>query len=93
MRSEKIERTELNRLQLLEEFHVAPNDTWFGQTMVAAIRACSLATVERDRWAGIGVPFVKCGRSVRYRKIDILNWLAKHVSAQSTTEHQQKGGK
>lgn len=93
MGSEKIACTKFNRLQLLGEFYVAPNDTWFGQTMVAAIRDCSLATVERDRWAGTGVPFVKCGRSVRYRKIDILNWLDKHTSAQSTTEHQQKGGK
>lgn len=79
-----------NRLSLLAEFNAAPNDTWFGQATVAAVRQCSIATIERDRWAGKGVPFVKCGRSVRYRKIDIIHWLAKHIPIQSTTEYQKE---
>ncbi len=85
----EIKHQKSNRLSLLEEFSIAPDTTWFRQTTVAAVRGCSLATVERDRWAGIGVPFVKCGRSVRYRKGDILLWLAKHIPVQSTTQYQQ----
>lgn len=78
----------INRLNLLEEFSLAPDSAWFGQLTVAAVRHCSESTIERDRWSGGGVPFVKCGRSVRYRKTDILQWLAKHKPVQSTTEAQ-----
>jgi hypothetical protein len=81
-----------NRLPLLEEFKAAPDTAWFGQVTVAAVRDCSEATIERDRWAGNGVPFVKCGRSVRYRKADILEWLSKYRPIQSTTEAQQQEG-
>ena len=77
-----------NRLSLLEEFNAAPDTAWFGQATIAAVRRCSESTIERDRWSGGGVPFVKCGRSVRYRKGDILRWLAKHKPFKSTTEAQ-----
>lgn len=81
-------KTETSRLNLIAEFEAAPDTTWFNQEMVAAIRACSLATIERDRWAGTGIPFVKMGRLVRYRKIDIQNWLHSHLAFQSTTQAQ-----
>jgi hypothetical protein len=58
----------------------------FSQETVAAIRGCSLATLERDRWVGIGIPFVKMGRLVRYRKSDIRTWLDQHISIHSTAE-------
>jgi hypothetical protein len=83
-------KAKLDRLSLLATFNAVTDDTWFDQTMVAAVRDCSLATIERDRWAGTGVPFVKSGRSVRYRKIDIQNWLSKHKPVQSTTQYQQQ---
>jgi len=82
-----------NRINLLEEFQAAPLEAWFGQEIVAVIRDCSEATVERDRWFGGGVPFVKCGRSVRYSKSSILEWLAKHKPVQSTTESDAREGK
>ena len=81
-------RTEISRLHLIAEFEAAPDTTWFNQRIVAAIRGCSLVTIERDRWAGTGVPFVKMGRLVRYRKIDIRNWLQSHQTFQSTTQAQ-----
>lgn len=62
-----------------------PDWVLFSQETVAAIRDCSLATLERDRWIGSGVPFVKIGRSVRYRKSDIHTWLESHHSIQSTS--------
>lgn len=58
---------------------------FFSQETVAAIRDCSLATLERDRWMGIGVPFVKIGRLVRYRKSDIRAWLEKQKSVPSSS--------
>jgi hypothetical protein len=52
------------------------------------VRNCSLATVESDRWAGRGIPFMKIGRLVRYRKADIRSWLESHRIVQSTTQAQ-----
>lgn len=75
-----------NRLQLISEFYEAPKDALFDQKIIAAVRDCSLATVERDRWAGTGIKFIKIGRSIRYRKTDILAWLNLHKSLTSTSE-------
>lgn len=79
---------EASRLNLIQEFESAPASALFSQTMVAAIRQCSIATVERDRWAGTGIKFIKMGRLVRYRKKDIEDWLADHTAFQSTTQAQ-----
>jgi hypothetical protein len=57
--------TTLPRIDLLNQFNSAPDDTFFNQDVIAAVRDCSKATMERDRWAGIGIPFYKIGRSVK----------------------------
>lgn len=77
-----------SRLALINEFEIAPDSALFSQETVAAILDCSLATIERDRWIGKGIPFAKFGRLVRYRKADICEWLAQHRSFQSTTAMQ-----
>src|SRR5271170_679373 len=81
-------KLEKSRLELIKEYQLATEETLFSQVTVAALRYCSLATIERDRWAGIGVPFVKMGRLVRYRKLDIRDWLQSHQPFQSTTQAQ-----
>lgn len=73
-----------SKSDLLVDFECAPMDAFFRQDVVAAIRDCSRATVERDRWAGGGVPFVKINKQVRYRKRDILEWLNKQVQHHNT---------
>ena len=73
------------RIELLADFEQAPNTTLFNQQTIAAVRDCSTATLERDRWAGTGIPFLKFGRSVRYRKSEVLSWLNTHSSRQSTS--------
>lgn len=77
-----------SRLDLINEYEVAPDSALFSQDTVAAILDCSLATIERDRWIGKGIPFTKFGRLVRYRKSDIQQWLQKHKAFQSTTQMQ-----
>lgn len=74
-----------SRIDLLNAYELAPDSTLFSQETVAAILDCSLATIERDRWIGTGIPFIKLGRLVRYRKSDIHAWLEKHKTFQSTT--------
>ncbi len=82
--------TQLSRLDLMREYELAPDSALFSQETVAAIRGCSIALIERDRWIGTGVPFIKTGRLVRYRKKDICEWLAGHTAFQSTTQAQQQ---
>lgn len=73
-----------SRLDLIKEYELSPEWVMFSQETVAAIRDCSLSTLERDRWVGTGVPFVKMGGLVRYRKSDIRAWLEQHQPIQST---------
>lgn len=79
-------KTEQSRLDLIREYELSPDWALFSQETVAAIRACSLATLERDRWIGIGVPYIKMGRLVRYRKADIQAWLNQQQVIHSTSE-------
>jgi len=79
-------KSEKSRIELLSEFDAAPASALFDQQAVAAVRGCSEATMERDRWAGGGVPFLKIGRLVRYRKSDVLAWLEDHPIRQSTSK-------
>lgn len=71
--------TKLNKKEIyaamIQNFYSAPNDALFDQKTIAAVRGCSTATMERDRWAGGGIPFRKIGGKVRYKKADVLNWL------------------
>lgn len=78
-------KSQLSRIDLIQEYDLAPDWLLFSQETVAAIRDCSLATLERDRWIGIGIPFIKMGRLVRYRKSDIKAWLNQHHSTPSTS--------
>lgn len=42
----------------------------------APILGVSIAFLERDRWAGARVPFIKIGsRAVRYRLSDLLDYI------------------
>lgn len=47
--------------------------------------AVSKAFLERDRWAGARVPFIKVGsRSVRYRLSDLENYISEHVKTSTS---------
>lgn len=52
------------------------------------IPASTLATARSE---GRGFPFVKIGKMVRYRKVDILDYINRHTF-HSTAEAQQVGG-
>lgn len=51
-------------------------------TQNAALVLCvSVAFLERDRWAGARIPFIKVGdRAVRYRRADLDAFIASRVS-------------
>lgn len=78
-------KSQSKRIELLHEYEQAPDWALFSQETVAAIRDCSVATLERERWAGSGMRFIKMGRLVRYRKSEIRTWLEMHQSVLSTS--------
>jgi hypothetical protein len=54
----------------------------------AEIRKCSERTIERERGNGTGCRYIKIGRAVRYRRHDILEFIARHARY-STSEPPQ----
>ena len=74
------------RLQLVNEFESAPASTLFNQNTLAAILNCSTQLLERNRWAGEGVPYVKIGRKVLYRKSEVLDFLQQLKIYRSTSD-------
>ena len=39
---------------------------------VSEMTKLSLATLRNNRWLGVGIPYIKIGRSVRYMKSDVM---------------------
>lgn len=58
--------------ELIERFHESHLDSFHDQRVIAAVIGCSKEKLERDRWAGKGLPYVKFGRLVRYQKRAVL---------------------
>lgn len=53
----------------------------------ARLLAVSQAFLERDRWAGAKIPFIKVGnRAVRYRLTDLSTFLDSRVSSSTTQQ-------
>jgi excisionase family DNA binding protein len=47
----------------------------------------SAAFLERDRWAGARIPFIKLGsRSIRYRQQDLDNYIEQQVRYSTSEE-------
>lgn len=53
---------------------------------VEALTGRSRSTLQKDRVAGSGIPFVRIGRLVRYRPADVAEYLARLPVYRSTTE-------
>jgi hypothetical protein len=82
-------KSEKSQFDLIAEFDRLPDMALVPQKIVAILLGCSEAKLERDRWAGTGIPFVKLGpRMVRYRKADVVAYAAEYKSMRSTTEAQ-----
>ncbi|HAT1847950.1 TPA: helix-turn-helix domain-containing protein [Legionella pneumophila] len=82
-------KTKLNRLQLINEFESAPDSMLFNQNTLAAILDCSTQLLERNRWAGEGVPYLKIGGKVLYRKSDVIEFLQQQKVYRSTSDQGQ----
>lgn len=76
----------ISRIQLLNEFDLAPHSALFNQQIIAAVLSCSTQLLERNRWAGEGIPYLKIGRKVLYRKNDVLDFLQQQKLYRSTSD-------
>lgn len=73
--------------QMRADFWTAPDNALFPQLPVAVVRGCSESTMEHDRWAGTGIPFIKVGRKTLYRKGTVVEWLNQQPHVRSTSEY------
>jgi hypothetical protein len=62
----------IDRVKIVAEFHNSHPESFHDQRVVATVIGCSEEKLERDRWAGKGIPFTRFGRLVRYRKRDVV---------------------
>jgi len=54
-------------------------DKLLNQKEVSEWTGMSLAWFEISRFKGTGIPYVKIGRSVRYKTSDVQLWINSHV--------------
>lgn len=54
------------------------NIKYVDERAVSQITGRALATLRNDRYVGRGIPYVKMGRSVRYRLDDVINYMESH---------------
>ncbi len=69
-----------SRIDLAKEFSELPMDALVTSAQYAAFLGVSEAKLDRDRWAGGGVPYIKHGRNVRYLKRVALEHIQHRVS-------------
>jgi hypothetical protein len=62
--------TDLNEVST--RFWEAHPDALFTRREVAIVRRCSVALLEREAWAGTGIPVVRDGARCLHRKHDVL---------------------
>jgi excisionase family DNA binding protein len=63
------------------EFWASPPGSLHPRTTVAEALNISVAKLERDTWLRQGLPIIRVGRQVRYRKADVVAYL------EANTEH------
>jgi predicted DNA-binding transcriptional regulator AlpA len=59
---------------------------------VSALIGRARPTLQKDRLRGDGIPFVRIGRLVRYRRSDVERWFANQRAFTSTSEYGAKSG-
>jgi predicted DNA-binding transcriptional regulator AlpA len=69
-------------------FHEGPVlDQLLSDRDVEKITGRARSTLQKDRLAGTGIPFVRIGRLVRYRQSDVAAFLDALPSLRSTSEN------
>lgn len=67
--------------EAVTEFWSSPPQSLHKTETIAEVIQVTMAKLERDRWLKAGIPYVRHGRQVRYRRIDVENYLHAHTEA------------
>ena len=51
---------------------------YFTEKQIAKITGRALSTLRNERSKGIGIPYLKIGRSVRYKFEDVIDFMERH---------------
>jgi hypothetical protein len=65
----------MNVTDNVREFWEAHPQALFPRKTIARVRHCSVALLERESWAGTGIPVIRDGSRCLYRKADVLRHL------------------
>ena len=58
---------------------------YINENQVAEITGRALSTLRNERSRGLGIPYIKIGRSVRYDLTDVISFMDSHkIMTQST---------
>lgn len=79
----------LNNDEFLQKIDMLSNELLITQEQLSIMTQISIPTLERDRYAGKGIPFYKHKKLVRYKLGDVRKYLAENTF-NSTTESQVK---
>ena len=68
---------------------IAPSaiDPLLSDREVASITGRARSTLQKDRKQGGGLPYIRLGKQVRYRRSDVERWLESRQSFTSTSEY------
>ena len=58
---------------------INPPETLLTAPETAQYLVCSLRTLDRERADGRGIPYVRIGGRIRYRRADVEDFVAAHV--------------
>jgi hypothetical protein len=56
----------------------AVTERWLPPLQVKEITGKELQTLANERYRGVGIPYYKVGRSVRYKLSDVLSYMEQH---------------
>lgn len=65
------------------EFDAAPDSALFGEDVAAVVLDVSTAVLGLWRMGGKGPNFVRVGKAAKYRKADLLRFVAEHLRDQT----------
>lgn len=68
-------------------------DELINENEAARLRGQSVRTLQAERVKGGGCPFVKLGRSVRYRRSDILRYIEQRIVSSTTEADMREHGR
>ena len=63
------------------------DDLWLDEKKVSRITGRAVQSLRNDRFRGVGFPYVKVGRSVRYRLGDVMAWMENHTVTPGAASH------